>query len=56
MNNLEVLTSVPFLIKIYFTDGRQTALQDGLRIYFIKANIQNNFGHKDSKGRKEKEC
>lgn len=51
MDNLGVLTSVPFLIKIYFIDGHQTALRDGLYVYFTKVNIQNNYGHKNRKGR-----
>lgn len=54
-DNLAVLTSVLFLFKIYLTDGCQTALQDRRDVYFIKVNIQDNFGQKDRKEREKGE-
>jgi len=54
-DNLALLTSVLFLSTIYFTDGCQTASQDRLDVYFIKVNIQDNFGQKARKEREEGE-
>lgn len=53
MDNLATSISALFLSKIHFSDGRRTALQDRLDVYFLKLNIQGKFRQKDSRGREE---